>query len=54
VLEAWSDETTFYIWNGAKYTPRAHALFNIVILVFTNGHDRSQTLITILEQEELH
>lgn len=21
VLEAWSDETTFYIWNGAKYTP---------------------------------
>lgn len=21
VLEAWSDEATFYIWNGAKYTP---------------------------------
>lgn len=21
VLEAWSDESTFYIWNGAKYTP---------------------------------
>ena len=20
VLEAWSDEATFYIWNGAKYT----------------------------------
>lgn len=23
VLEAWSDEETFYIWNDAKYTPRA-------------------------------
>jgi len=22
VIEAWSDETTFYIWNGARYTPR--------------------------------
>ena len=22
VLEAWSDEATFYIWNGAKYRPR--------------------------------
>lgn len=21
VLEAWSDEATFYIWNGAQYTP---------------------------------
>ena len=21
VLEAWSDEATFYLWNGAKYTP---------------------------------
>lgn len=21
VLEAWSDEATFYIWNGAEYTP---------------------------------
>ena len=23
VLEAWSDEATFYIWNGARYVPRA-------------------------------
>ena len=23
VLEAWSDEATFYIWNGARYTPKA-------------------------------
>lgn len=23
VIEAWSDETTFYIWNGARYTPVA-------------------------------
>ena len=22
VIEAWSDETTFYIWNGAQYEPR--------------------------------
>ncbi|MCA9906525.1 MAG: glycoside hydrolase family 31 protein, partial [Anaerolineae bacterium] len=22
VIEAWSDETTFYIWNDAEYTPR--------------------------------
>jgi alpha-glucosidase (family GH31 glycosyl hydrolase) len=22
VIEAWSDETTFYTWNGARYTPR--------------------------------
>lgn len=22
VIEAWSDEATFYIWNGADYTPR--------------------------------
>ena len=22
VLEAWSDEATFYIWNGAKYKPK--------------------------------
>lgn len=25
VLEAWSDEINFYIWNGAEYTPRAGA-----------------------------
>lgn len=24
VLEAWSDEATFYIWNGAKYEPVPH------------------------------
>lgn len=24
VLEAWSDEATFYIWNGARYTPAPH------------------------------
>ena len=24
VLEAWSDEETFYIWNDAGYTPREH------------------------------
>ena len=23
VLEAWSDEATFYIWNGARYVPKA-------------------------------
>ena len=23
VLEAWSDEATFYIWNGASYVPKA-------------------------------
>jgi len=23
VIEAWSDETTFYIWNDAQYTPKA-------------------------------
>ena len=23
VLEAWSDEATFSVWNGARYTPRA-------------------------------
>jgi alpha-glucosidase (family GH31 glycosyl hydrolase) len=22
VIEAWSDESTFYIWNGAQYTPK--------------------------------
>jgi alpha-glucosidase (family GH31 glycosyl hydrolase) len=22
VIEAWSDETTFYLWNGARYTPQ--------------------------------
>ncbi|MBW7881931.1 MAG: hypothetical protein H3C34_04715 [Caldilineaceae bacterium] len=25
VIEAWSDETTFYIWNGARYTARPGA-----------------------------
>lgn len=25
VIEAWSDETTFYIWNGAEYRPTAGA-----------------------------
>jgi len=25
VIEAWSDETTFYIWNGAEYTPKPGA-----------------------------
>jgi alpha-glucosidase (family GH31 glycosyl hydrolase) len=25
VIEAWSDETTFYIWNDARYTPRPGA-----------------------------
>ncbi len=25
VIEAWSDETTFYIWNDADYTPRPGA-----------------------------
>ena len=23
VIEAWSDESTFYIWNGAEYAPRS-------------------------------
>jgi alpha-glucosidase (family GH31 glycosyl hydrolase) len=23
VIEAWSDETTFYIWNGAEYAPQS-------------------------------
>ena len=23
VIEAWSDETTFYIWNDAQYTPHS-------------------------------
>ena len=27
VLEAWSDEATFYIWNGAKYTPVPNGKF---------------------------
>ena len=25
VVEAWSDESTFYIWNGARYAPRPGA-----------------------------
>lgn len=25
VIEAWSDEATFYIWRGAKYTPKPDA-----------------------------
>ena len=28
VLEAWSDEATFYIWNGAKYTPQKGKAFS--------------------------
>jgi alpha-glucosidase (family GH31 glycosyl hydrolase) len=27
VIEAWSDETTFYIWNDAQYTPISGAAF---------------------------
>lgn len=27
VLEAWSDEETFYIWNDAQYTPTAQGIF---------------------------
>ncbi len=27
VLEAWSDEETFYIWNDAQYTPKAEGVF---------------------------
>lgn len=27
VLEAWSDEETFYIWNDAKYTPKSDGSF---------------------------
>ncbi|HIW72753.1 MAG TPA: hypothetical protein H9684_00360 [Firmicutes bacterium] len=27
VLEAWSDEETFYIWNDAQYTPKAEGSF---------------------------
>lgn len=26
VIEAWSDEATFYIWNGARYKPRSGAV----------------------------
>jgi alpha-glucosidase (family GH31 glycosyl hydrolase) len=25
VIEAWSDETTFYVWNGAEYAPQTGA-----------------------------
>ncbi len=28
VLEAWSDESTFYIFNGAKYQPRESGVFH--------------------------
>jgi alpha-D-xyloside xylohydrolase len=27
VLEAWSDEATFYIWNGAEYQPKSNGAF---------------------------
>lgn len=29
VLEAWSDEATFYIFNGARYTPRPGGRFSL-------------------------
>jgi len=35
VIEAWSDETTFYIWNDAQYTPKSGAeTFNLSDFTF--------------------
>ncbi|NQT59356.1 MAG: hypothetical protein HQ557_10280 [Bacteroidetes bacterium] len=38
VIEAWSDETTFYIWNGAEYRPKNPELpFSYSDLSFENS-----------------
>lgn len=38
VLEAWSDEATFYIWNGARYTPDPHGkVFALADFDFTDS-----------------
>nr|MBC8452464.1 hypothetical protein [Spirochaetota bacterium] len=38
VIEAWSDETTFYIWNGAEYKPKDPDLpFSYSDLSFENS-----------------
>jgi len=38
VIEAWSDETTFYIWNGAEYKPKNPDLpFSYQDLSFENS-----------------
>lgn len=34
VLEAWSDESTFYIWNGARYSPRLGGNFRYTDFAF--------------------
>lgn len=34
VLEAWSDETTFYIFNGAKYSPRPGGRYTLKDFIF--------------------
>jgi alpha-glucosidase (family GH31 glycosyl hydrolase) len=56
VLEAWSDETTFYIWNGAKYTPRANGVFQYSDFMFLpNGPwPDPKAFSQFLEQEGLH
>ncbi len=37
VLEAWSDEATFYIWNGAEYAPKADGGFRYEDFSFPQG-----------------
>jgi alpha-glucosidase (family GH31 glycosyl hydrolase) len=35
VIEAWSDETTFYVWNGAEYAPKPGAkAFSLADFIF--------------------
>jgi alpha-D-xyloside xylohydrolase len=37
VLEAWSDEATFYIWNGAEYVPNQEGNFDYSDFSFDNS-----------------
>jgi len=56
VLEAWSDESTFYIFNGARYQPKAEGAFRYEDFDFTESlyWKDPKGLIEQINQQGLH
>ncbi len=54
VLEAWSDETTFYIWNGASYpTSDGDRLFKANEFTFDSQWENPKQMIDTLHDKEI-
>lgn len=56
VLEAWSDECTFYIWNGAEYTPKENGVFNYADFSFRDDGPwpNPKAFVDTIKENDMH